>query len=238
MEDLIDEKLLKSAYCTRNFDSIPPIIGIITADQYGNTIMVFEHDYVDGKDLGPITSYLSDNDEKFTEIDLISMYFSSIKIFAGQNNIQDLSHLEIHGSNIKVQIYFLNEKYMFIVFLNSNAILNAKEKSEMINYLKTIIANHEREFDNFNSASARKVLSRVENLGRIWLKRFNKKYLQAFNKTYLEKSMVIEKIITAINPIISSELAEYLEYLPEDHVNDLSKELRNKIQDKLCSLLD
>ena len=122
-ETVVDKKLLKIAYCSRNFDDIPPIIGIITADQYGNTIVVFEHNYKDGGDRGPISSYLSEDDKNLNEIDLISMYFSSFKIFAGQNNIQNLSHLEIHGSNIKVQIYFLFEKYMIIVFLNSNIMM-------------------------------------------------------------------------------------------------------------------
>jgi hypothetical protein len=91
------------------------MIGIIISDQYGNTITVFEYDSKDENDFGPIKSYLSEGEKDLLEFDLISMYLSSFKIFAGQTNIQNTSHLEIYGSNIKVQIYFLFEKYMIIV---------------------------------------------------------------------------------------------------------------------------
>lgn len=236
-ETVVDKKLLKIAYCSRNFDDIPPIIGIITADQYGNTIVVFEHDYKDGGDRGPISSYLSEDDKNLNEIDLISMYFSSFKIFAGQNNIQNLSHLEIHGSNIKVQIYFLFEKYMIIVFLNSNTDLNSQEKTEMIKYIENKLITHESEFENFNQASSRKVLKRVENAGKIWLRRFNTKHVHEFNRTYLEKNEITERIIMDIDPIIKNELREYLEHVSDELVDDLSKEIKNKIQDKLFSRL-
>ena len=237
-ETVVDKKLLKIAYCSRNFDDIPPIIGIITADQYGNTIVVFEHNYKDGGDRGPISSYLSEDDKNLNEIDLISMYFSSFKIFAGQNNIQNLSHLEIHGSNIKVQIYFLFEKYMIIVFLNSNTDLNSQEKTEMIKYIENKLITHESEFENFNIASSRKVLRRVENAGKIWLRRFNTKCVHEFNRTYLEKNGITERIIKEIDPIIKNELREYLEHVSDELVDDLSKEIKTKIQDKLFSRLD
>jgi len=237
-DTLVDRKLLKGAYCSRNFDNIPPIIGIITADQYGNTIVVFEHDYKDGDDRAPITSYLSEDEKNRNEIDLISMYFSSFKIFAGQNNIQNLSHLEIHGSNIKVQIYFLFEKYMIIVFLNSNTDLNSQEKAEMIKYLENILITHETEFQEFNTTKARKILGKIERTGKLWLKRFNTKFVQMFNKAYLERNEITEKIIEEIDPIIKGELKEYFEHVSEEIVNDLSNEIKNKIQDKLFSRLD
>ena len=238
LEILVDKKLLKIAYCTRNFDDIPPIIGVITADQYGNTIVVFEHDYKDGDDRGPITSYLSENDKNLNEIDLISMYFSSLKIFAGQNNIQNLSHLEIHGSNIKVQIYYLCEKYMIIGFLNSNTDLSSQEKAELIRYMKNKLITHANEFQNFNQPSARIILGKVESAGKLWLKRFNARHLHEFNRNYLEKNGITEQIINEIDPIIKKELKDYLEKASDEFVDDLSKEIKNKIQDKLFSRFD
>jgi len=234
----LDKKLLKGAYYSRNFDDIPPIIGIITADQYGNTIVVFEHDYKDGDDRGPIASYLSEDDKNLNEIDLISMYFSSLKIFAGQNNIQNLSNLEIHGSNIKVQIYFLREKYMIIVFLNSNTDLSSKEKAEIIKYLESMLITHQSEFENFNTPSARKILRKIERAGKFWLKRFNKKHLHAFNEGYVEKNGITDKIVEEIDPIIRNELKEYLYLASDELVDDLTKEIKNKIQDKLITCLD
>ncbi|MFW9941906.1 MAG: hypothetical protein ACFFFT_12760, partial [Candidatus Thorarchaeota archaeon] len=119
-----------------NFNKIPPIIGMIIADQFGNTIMVLEYDNLAEENYGSIKSYLSDNNKNLLEIDLISMYFSSFKTFAGQTNIQNLSNLEIHGSNIKVQLYFLFDKYMVIIFLNSKVDLTLKEKEQIIQYFE------------------------------------------------------------------------------------------------------
>jgi len=124
--NLIDKKTNEIAYISYNFNKIPPIIGILTADQFGNTLMVFEYDNKNGGKYGPIKSYLSENDKNLLEIDLISMYFSSFKAFAGQTNIQNLSNLEILGSNIKVQMYFLYDRFMIILFLNSKVDLNLK----------------------------------------------------------------------------------------------------------------
>ncbi|MHA1350726.1 MAG: hypothetical protein ACTSPZ_07840, partial [Promethearchaeota archaeon] len=108
----VEKKLTETAYRSHNFNVIPPVIGIIISDQYGNTITVFEYESNDDDAYGPIKSFLSEDHNNLLEIDLVSMYLSSFKIFAGQANIKNLSHLEIYGSNIKAQIYFLLEKYM------------------------------------------------------------------------------------------------------------------------------
>ncbi len=68
--------------------------------------MVFEYDRNTENSYGPIKSYLSEDDKNLLELDLISMFFSSLKTFAGQTNIQNLSNLEIHGSNIKSRSIF------------------------------------------------------------------------------------------------------------------------------------
>ena len=128
-DSFVEKKLIETVYRTHHFNVIPPIIGIIIADQYGNTITVFEYDSNENDYYGPIKSYLSEDQKNILEIDLVSMYLSSFRIFAGQANIKNLSHLEIYGSNIKAQIYFLLEKYMVIIFLNSNTDLNSKKGS-------------------------------------------------------------------------------------------------------------
>ncbi|GAG66063.1 unnamed protein product [marine sediment metagenome] len=123
---LINGNLDEIANFSYNFNKIPPIIGIVIADQFGNTIMVLEYENKPEEIYDPIKSYLSENNKNLLEIDLISMYFSSFKTFAGQTNIQNLSNLEIHGSNIKIQLYFLFDKYIIIIFLNSKVDLNLK----------------------------------------------------------------------------------------------------------------
>ena len=230
--DFIEKKLTETASRSHNFNVIPPIIGIMISDQYGNTITVFEYDSKDEKDFGPIKSYLSEGEKDLLEIDLISMYLSSFKIFAGQTNIKNLSRLEIYGSNIKVQIYFLFE-YMVIVFLNSQTNLTSKERTQVLKYCEDKLIKYKYEFENFNDKGSRGTLRILENNGKNWLKKFNVKYLQAFKNIHLRKLETIEKSMSEIGLIIQNELYEYLEHVPDEILNNLSKELKNKIQDKL-----
>ena len=228
------EKLLYQSECTSsNFNKIPPIIGCLMADQYGNTLMVFEYISKNKNNYGPIKSYLSEDEKSFLEIDLISMYFSSFKTFAGQTNIQNLSNLEIHGSNIKIQIFFLFDKYMIIIFLNSNTELNLKDKTSIVQYFEDKITKYEFELKYFNASKSRKVLSILENKGKVWLKRINKRYLETYKDSYLKKHEIIDELTREIDPIIEKVLYEYLEYIQDDIVNNVSKEIKNKIQDML-----
>lgn len=227
-------KLDEIANFSYNFNKIPPIIGMIIADQFGNTIMVLEYDNLAEENYGSIKSYLSDNNKNLLEIDLISMYFSSFKTFAGQTNIQNLSNLEIHGSNIKVQLYFLFDKYMVIIFLNSKVDLTLKEKEQIIQYFEETLIKHEYEFQYFNDSNSRKILTILENKGKIWLKKLNKSYIQAFQNKFLKKHEVLERVITKISPTITKVLGEYLEGIPEEFINDMAKELKNKIHDQIC----
>lgn len=232
---LIKSQLLESKYRTQNFNNIPPIIGFIVADQYGNAIMVYEYESKNEGNYRPIKSYLSEDDKNLLEIDLISMYFSSFKIFAGQTNIQNLSHLEIYGSNIKAQIHFLYD-YIIITFLNSNTNLKAKEKNEIINHFNGILLNNKYEFSHFNESKAKKSIIKLETNGKIWLRKINNKYIDYFRHSYLKSHDLFEFFIEEIDSIIQSEVNEYLEYIPDDIKENLTVEIKNKIQDKLLEL--
>jgi len=219
-----------------NFNKIPPIIGMIIADQFGNTIMVFEYENEPKENYGSIKSYLSEDNKSLLEIDLISMYFSSFKTFAGQTNIKNLSNLEIHGSNIKIQLYFIFDNYMVIIFLNSKVDLNLKEKEQIIQYFEEVLSKYEYEFQNFNDSNSRRTLTILENKGKIWLKKLNKTYIQAFQNKYLKKHEVLEGVIKKISPTITKILDEYLEGIPKEFIDDMAKELKNKIHDQICEL--
>ncbi|MFX0075854.1 MAG: hypothetical protein ACFE96_10460 [Candidatus Hermodarchaeota archaeon] len=232
----VEHRLAETAYRSNNFNLIPPIIGIIIADQYGNTITVFEYDSVDADKYGPIKSFLSKDQQNFLEIDLVSMYLSSFKVFAGQANIKNLSNLEIYGSNIKAQIYFLLEKFMVIIFLNSNTDLNSKQKSQVIKYCEEKLVNYESEFANFNDASFRRTLNQLEQIGKKWLKKFNNQYIQTYKNLYLRKHEFTEELMDQLDKIIQNEISEYLNYVPDEITNSFAKELRNKIQDKLFEI--
>ena len=235
-DSFVEKKLTETVYRTHNFNAIPPIIGIIIADQYGNTIAVFEYDLNEKDGYSPIKSYLSRDQKNFFEIDLVSMYLSSFRIFAGQANIKNLSHLEIYGSNIKAQIYFLLEKFMVIIFLNSNTDLNSKQRAQAIKYCEDKLIKYESEFENFNNTSSRELLSLVEQRGKHWLKKFNLRYIQTYKNIYLRKHETTEELMNQLGLIIQSEIKEYLKYVPEEITNNFSKELKNKIQDKLFEI--
>ncbi|MFW9818538.1 MAG: hypothetical protein ACFFE5_02920 [Candidatus Thorarchaeota archaeon] len=229
----IDKLLTYSAFNSCNFNKIPPLIGILIGDQYGNTLMVIEYDSNDKTNFNPIKSYLSENEKNLLEMDLISMYFSSLRAFAGQTNIQNLSNLEIHGSNLKVQIFFLFDKFMIILFLNSKTDLNLKEKRLIVEYFEEMLAKYEFEFKHFNAAKSRKILRTLETKGKVWLKQLNKNHLHSFENIYLKKHESIDELTSGIEPVIKKVLLEYLKYIPDEIVQNISKEINTKIQDLL-----
>jgi hypothetical protein len=229
-----NEKLLvKSSYISCSFDKIPPIIGFLIADQHGNTLMVIEYNSKNLKTYRPIKTYISENEKNLLEIDLISMYFSSLRIFAAQTNIQNLSNLELHGSNIKVQIFYLFQKYMIIAFLNSKTELYLYLKTQIITYFEDIIKKNEFEFIHFNASKSRTIISVLENKGRFWLNRLNKNYLHHYKNNYLQQHQFINEITGEIKSVINEVLFEYLENIQEEFVDNISREINNKIQDLL-----
>lgn len=228
----IEEILVNSDYKSKGFDKIPPIIGIIIANQYGNTLMILEYESDENSNYRPIKAYIT-QDTSFLEVDLISMYFSSLKVFATQTNIQNLSHFEIYGSNIKIQINFLFNKYMIIIFLNSNANLSPIDKDNIMNYLKQMLIRYKYEFHNFNASNSVKVISGLEKKGKRWLESLNRAYIQTYKNLHLRKHYIIEKFMNKLGPIIERDLIEYLKHIPEETLSNLSKEIKNKIQDQL-----
>jgi len=233
-EEILENKLIEVATLSYNFNKIPPIIGIIVANKFGNTLLVLEYKNELKHNYGPIKSYLSEDDKNFLDIDLISMYFSSFKAFAGETNIQNLSNLEIHGSNIKVQIYFLFDKYMIILLLNSKVDFNLKEKTQIIRFFEDKLERYEFEFTHFNAISSRKTIRMIRDKGTLWLKHLNKHCIQTFENAFLKKHEMIDIVMDKITPIIQRELGENLLGIPEDIISNLSKEISNKIQDKIC----
>ncbi|MFX1346675.1 MAG: hypothetical protein ACFFAI_16380, partial [Promethearchaeota archaeon] len=72
------------------------------------------------------------------------------------------------------------------------------------------------------------------NKGKIWLKKLNKTYIQAFQNKYLKKHEVLERVISRISPTITKILGEYLKGIPKEFIDDMAKELKNKIHDQIC----
>lgn len=232
---IVEHQICDTASRTCNFDHVPPIIGLIISNINGVALMVIEYNDQNGSSYGPIKSYLSQDDENLLE--LIPMYFSSLNAIAGQINIQNLSHFEIYGSNIKIQIYFLLDNFMVIGLLNSNTELCSRDKTSIIKKFEGLLTKYNHEFQNFNATASRNRLSVLERQGKAWLKKLNTTYIQSYKNKYLRKHDLIEDMMINIEPVVHQELEEYLEKLPSEFVNNLSKELINKIQDNLFKLI-
>ena len=229
------EKLLAEfALNENNFDEIPPFIGFLLADLYGNAIMTFEYN---NKKFGTIKSHLSEDNNNLLEIDLVSMYFSSFSTFASNTNIQNLNHLEIHGSNIKILLYFLFKKFMVIIFLNSNTLLSSKLEEIILEYFKDLIQIYQDDLINFNCEEAKKNIKILKNKGKSWLIKLNNHYIYNFKNGILMKFHYIDNFMEKIDPIIKNELNEYLEGAPESIVDDMAREIKNKMQDKVHDLI-
>ncbi|TXT58446.1 MAG: hypothetical protein BAJALOKI1v1_1650007 [Promethearchaeota archaeon] len=231
----IQKRALVNYFYTHNkLDQIPPIVGILFADLFGNAIMTYE--YEDHKKYNPLTSYLSNDKNSLLEIDFVSMYFSSFNIFASNNNIKDLSYLEIHGSNLKVQISFIAEKFMIILFLNSSTILPLKTQQHITNHFKEIIEQNKSYFEDFNAKTSQNVIKNLTERGCEWLQKLNRKYIQEFKQGYLKKSEFINIFMNKINPIIQQELKEYLPAIPEELISDVSRDIKDKLHDEVFEL--
>lgn len=231
IESSIEKKLLNIKNRSKNFHIIPPIIGIVISDQYGNTIFVSEYEANGRENYNSIKQYLSEDDANLIEIDLVSMYFSSFKMFASQTNIKNLSHLEIHGSNIKVQIHFKFEDFIVIVFLNSNTNLNSEEKSILIDYFKDMFSEYGNKLKNYNSKPSKNIIHNLAKDGTKFLKDLNRKFLKRHNKKYIENYEQVERITKKIIPIIHNEINHYFKYIEENILFNLKREIKTKIQD-------
>ena len=93
------------------------------------------------------------------------------------------------------------------------------------------------EFKHFNASNSRKIIRILEEKGKAWLKKLNKTYIQTFQNTFLKKHEMLDTIMDQMAPIIKTELGDFLEGAPEYIIEDASKELRNKIHDKILRYL-
>ena len=122
------------------------------------------------------------------------------------------------------------------MFLNSNTDLNSKQRAQVIKYCEDKLIKYESEFENFNNTSSREILSILEQKGKRWLKKLNIRYIQTYKNIYLMKHETTEELMNQLGLIIQSEIDEYLNYVPDEIINNFSKELTNKIQDKLFEI--
>jgi len=236
-EGLIADKLVNATYKTYNFNIIPPVIGIIISNHAGINLLVLEYDFENDENFKTIDSYISDDEKGIFKLDMVSSYFCSLKAIAGEINIQNLEHFEIRGSNIKVQVYFISEKFLVVTFLNSNTNLIPEERKKIKNYFKYLIAAHEFEFNNYNAECSRQLFRKLKKEGRAWLRKLNVHHEELYKSEYLRKHEIIENFSKMIDPRMKNIISENLETLPENIAENLSRELSTTIQDGLFDYL-
>ena len=226
--ELNSRKAFLSLY---NFNQIPPIIGIILSNKAGISILTYEYDENNRNRFGPIEKYL--NEEQDDLSDFISMYLSSLIGFAENVKIENLCHVGIGGSNIKMKIFFQDKNYMIIVFLNANTDLSLRIQDHILDHFSEVFEKYDWVFENYNDKNSIQIRKNLESIGQNWLKKLNRSYINTYEKLYLAKDIKIEKLMTSIKPIITHTVESYMQYVPDEIKTDICREIHEKVNSKL-----
>jgi hypothetical protein len=233
------EKIFFKLACkSKNFDVVPPIFGIIVGDCYGNILMFNEFDSENNNNYGSLEFYLLCKSREV--LSLVPSFFSAFIALSKELNLRNMTHLEINSSNIKIRTFFLFKKYTIIVFLNSNTIFFSNIKSQILDHFYELLQKYDYEFSNFNFPKSRAIIHNLELKGKSWLEKLNSNYMNEFREDYSRKHENIDMFIKDVHKkIIQKTLREYCEdnefltYESEFMINNISREIKNKIEEKL-----
>ncbi len=214
-----------------NFNQIPPIIGIILSNKAGISILTYEYDGNSRNRFGPIEKYLNQDQDDLS--DFISMYLSSLIGFAENVKIENLRHVGIGGTNIKIKIFFQDKNYMIIVFLNANTDLSLRIQDYILDHFSEVFEKYDWVFENYNDKKSIQIRKNLESIGQTWLKTLNRSYINTYEKLYLAKEVKIEKFMASIKPIINHTVESYMQYVPDEIKTDICREIHEKVNNKL-----
>ncbi len=221
-------KILFSLY---NFNKMPPIIGIILANNAGTSILNYQYDSANRNGYGEIDTYLNGSQDCL--LDFITMCFSSLNTFADNVNIENLRYVGIGGSNIKIKVFFKFETFMIIVFLNSNTDLSINIQDHILEHFREISRTCKEAIENYNNSESRRIRKDLETAGEKWIIKLNKLYIKAYEKLFFAKDERCENLMGHIKPIVNETLGYYLKHIPEEIKTDICREIYEKIDDKL-----
>jgi len=160
-------------YCEENYymdidsdfsnEKIPPFIGCMISDKYGKTLVTFE--IVKGALENIIKK---DSDAENINMDTFPTYICALKRLSSEENIQNIPNIKLEDSSFKMHIFFYQNEFTIIFFLNPIVRFNVVE-NEIDNYLTNFFEEFKYDF---------KDICFLERLGWAWLIDLNSNYLK------------------------------------------------------------
>jgi len=154
---------------------IPPFLGYFISNMDGLTLLKVEL-YE-----GVLLRYLKNRviteknikEDKF-DVDLIPMFISALEKFSQEINIQDLNGFSLLGTNLKMQIFSVDQ-YTVTLFSNPNANLKNIEY-KIRNYFIELFETYGNKFRNAIQTGLFSDIVFLEKQGADWLQELNKSY--------------------------------------------------------------
>jgi len=214
IEDIVE--IEKKFNLTRRSSEIkvPPFLGFFISDKCGINYVTVELDE------NTINFFLGkDFKEKVKkhdfDLDLISGFVSALENFSHEINIQDLTGLELKGTNIKLQIFSFDE-YNISFFTNPKVNMKPLE-NKIREYFNLLFKKYRKQFSKVNQTGNTSILAHLSISEREWLKELNKSYkLRLKNKEFYDLNYIdtlnnqLDEFYTEIN-LRASEKLEQLE---------------------------
>jgi len=147
----------------------PPFLGFLISDNHGRTLISTEvYDGVFDKFLR------KDNEETFTDFELIPMFISALESFSKVLNIKDLSGFKLKGTNIKMQTI----RYQLLtITLFMRRDTNIKAVMDQIKkWFDNIFEKYENDFETSINTGQISHLNHLTVKGKKWLDKLNQEY--------------------------------------------------------------
>ncbi|MFO8017759.1 MAG: GTPase domain-containing protein [Promethearchaeia archaeon] len=232
----------------KDVKNIPPFIGCIVSDDNGRICLKLEIEE------GALAKYISQiprkgevNQEVKFDISLIPMFISAIQKFAREVNIQDLTSLDLKGSNLKMNV-FNHGKFLICIFMNPKTNFSYF-KYRIIDYFNELFEKYSKEFRKIAIQGSLDGMVNLKEPGNKWLRELNKSYndsmidLKIYDEDYSKELYnSIDQLYEEINQKLQVELKKVkqlkinlMKAILESDLNEISKimdkaqEMRNRI---------
>jgi len=223
---------------------VPPFIGFFISDKCGINYVTVELDEA------AINFFLGrDFKEKVKkqdfDLDLISGFVSALESFSHEINIQDLTGLELKGTNLKMQILSFDD-YNVTFFTNPKVNMKPLE-NKIREYFNLLFKKYRKQFDKVNQTGNTSILAHLSKSEREWLKELNKSYedrlknLEFYDMNYIDTlNNQLDEFYNEINLKASEKLekleklkklkADLMKGVAEDNFDDI-KSISKKAQE-------
>lgn len=154
---------------------VPSFIGYFISDKSGiNYVTVELEDAAINFFLGK--DFKEKIKKKVIDLDLVSGFVSALEQFSQEINIQDLTGLELKGTNLKMQIFSFKE-YNVTFFTNPNVNIKPIE-NKIRDYFESLFRKYRKKFEMVKQTGETSIVAFLRNREREWLKELNSSYEQ------------------------------------------------------------